>query len=65
METPTNQPMKPGIGIFISIVVSLLVMGGGLLIWYLSATAELSRKAPAQAPRPIRLPNYPQPPAKP
>lgn len=51
--TATNdyqRRVKPAIGLLISLLVSLLVVAGSAVIWYLSATAEFSRKPAAPAP---------------
>jgi hypothetical protein len=43
--------MKSCLGMIFIILVFVAVIGGGALIWYLSDTAEISRKdAPLSAP---------------
>ena len=43
-ETITTAPVKHGTGLLISLIVSLLMVACSVTIWYLSATAEFSRK---------------------
>jgi hypothetical protein len=57
--------MKSCLGLLIVLLVFVAVVGGGFLIWYLSDTAEFSRKpSPAAqgAPPPRAVPVKPQPP---
>ena len=55
--------MKPAIGLLIPLLISLLVLGGAAVIWYLSATAEFSRTpTPTPAAPPKAIPA--RPPAK-
>lgn len=52
--------MKSCLGILLVFFTFVSVIGGGALIWYLSNTAEFSRKsAPATAPA-IPAPNVPK-----
>lgn len=39
--------MKSCLGILLIFITLIAVLGGGALIWYLSSTAEYSRKTPA------------------
>lgn len=39
-----SRPMKSCLGLLFTLLVFTLVVGGGALIWYLSSTAEFSRK---------------------
>ena len=41
--------MKSCLGLLFVLLVFTVVVGGGALIWYLSDTAEFSRKSPAPA----------------
>jgi len=42
--------MKSFLGVLFTLVVLVAVIGGGAVLWYLSSTAEFSRKpAPAVA----------------
>lgn len=43
--------MKSCFGTLLVLLVFALVVGGGALLWYLSATAEFSRTATAPAAR--------------
>lgn len=55
--------MKSCLGLLLTLTVFTLVVGGGALIWYLSHTAEITRKdAPAAttAPPPKAVPVRPQ-----
>lgn len=42
--------MKSCLGILIVFATFIAVLGGGTLIYYLSATSEFSRKSPASTP---------------
>ncbi|MES2438066.1 MAG: hypothetical protein V4584_03320 [Verrucomicrobiota bacterium] len=58
--------MKSCLGILIVFFTLVAVLGGGALIWYLSSTAEFSRKAaPVSAAPPAALPKAPIPKARP
>lgn len=55
--------MKSCLGLLLTLTVFTLVVGGGALIWYLSHTAEITRKdapAAATAPPPKAVPVRPQ-----
>ena len=45
--------MKSCLGILIVFFTFVAVVGGGVLIWYLSNTSEFSRKAEINAPAPV------------
>lgn len=42
-ERVYNPPMKSCLGLLFTLLVFVLVVGGGALIWYLSSTAEFTR----------------------
>ena len=63
----TETSMKSCLGLIGAILLSVIVVGGGGLLWYLSETTEFSRKAqpvaaaaPALTPKPLPA----RPPAK-
>ena len=41
--------MKSCLGLMLSLMIFVLVLGGGALIWYLSQSAEFTRKAEGSA----------------
>ena len=45
LDSATNPLMKSCLGIFISLVISFLVVSTGALLWYLSYSAEFARNA--------------------
>ena len=45
--------MKSCLGMFVTLLVFTLVVGGGALIWYLSDTAEFSRSTDGAPPKAI------------
>ncbi|MEI7928402.1 MAG: hypothetical protein WCH40_07615 [Verrucomicrobiales bacterium] len=63
--------MKSCLGLLLVLLVVVAVLGAGGLIWYLSSTAEFSRKdaasarlpaaSPSTAPRPTIPPPFPKP----
>jgi hypothetical protein len=64
VEMITKRQVKPSFAISVAFMFSTLVMAEGTFIWYLSSTAEFSRKAspPAAAAAPKAQPA--RPPAK-
>lgn len=56
--------MKSCLGLLIVLLVFVAVVGGGVLIWHLSSTAEFTRKPlpAAQGAPPRAVPVKPQPP---
>jgi len=45
-----NRCMKSCFGLLIMLLVLVAVIGGGALLWYLSDTAEFSRKEGSSSP---------------
>lgn len=48
--------MKSCLGLLIVLLAFVLVIGGGAAIWYLSETAEFSRKGGAPPPKAVPVP---------
>jgi hypothetical protein len=48
--------MKSCLGLLFTLLVFTIVIGGGALIWYLSDTAEFSRKGPPPAAGTVKPP---------
>lgn len=65
VETITNPRVKPGHGLLISLFISILVLATGTVIWYLSSTAEFTRKTTRTPAATAPLPQKPPPKAIP